>query len=133
MLLALTGPARLAHALTLNLHFKGAEKSATLVRVPQGQPVRLALRVEPGERRGQRGDCWLFAQTPAGPFSYNRFGWYSGEFRAGVLPMYKLRGRTVLKKDSLPAGEYVFTVCVDDNTDGVRDCTWRDDVTLVVE
>lgn len=117
----------------VRLHLAGASGSAPRQHWPRGRPVKLAVRLEPGDRAGQVSDCWLSAQTPFGLYSYNRHGWYKGNFRLGALRLRRIRGRTVLKKDSLPKGTYVFTACVDENADGVRDCTWRDDLTLVVD
>jgi aryl-phospho-beta-D-glucosidase BglC (GH1 family) len=93
------------------------------VTVGRGTPVAIAVRVSAGDDVGGRVECWLYAETPFGRFSY-RLGRSGNGWRRGMLPVYagplrSLSLRRVFYGTRLPVGEYTVHFAIDDTPDGL--------------
>ncbi|MCD6305841.1 MAG: hypothetical protein J7M32_06075 [Deltaproteobacteria bacterium] len=94
-----------------------ADGQGGVVVVQAGEPVSIAISLDPGDYAGQNADWWVVVSTPfAGPgdwFSYvYPGGWRQGIHRCIQTPLFTLSSTEVLGM-ALPAGNYVFYFALD--------------------
>ncbi len=113
----------------------GSETGET---VDFGDSVTLSTHLTAGDYLGRLVDVWIGFSTPYGVdyWLVEGAGWVESEtpLRAFVAPVADFEEfLPAIELAPAAAGDYVFTFALDDNSDGVYDGTWRDDVGFTVQ
>lgn len=106
--------------------------------ISQSSPITIQVRLSAGALKGQAVDCWIWAETPMGIYSYvYPQGWKAGLYPAmGVVTtaiMDISSPFTVMDKGILPRGNYQLQFAIDENADGHLDVTWADTIQMTIE
>ena len=120
-----------AAQVTPDIKANGGDENITL---NVGESFSLSISLSASGSDGESKDWWLYADTSFGAFSWvYPDGWKAGQIRTIVLPLLNLSGFSIPPDLTLPAGTYTFYFAIDDNSDGNRDATWSDSVTVTVQ
>jgi|GEM_PF-755432 len=117
---------------TPDIKVNGSDDSAT---IDSGNSISITIQLQSGDYHGQPSDCWVWAETPFGNYSYV----YPQGWRSGISPVMQfpltdvITPFEVLRDSSLPAGEYRIHFSVDNNADAKMDETWSDSVQFTID
>jgi hypothetical protein len=107
------------------------------ITVSSGNPVSIAISLEPDNLSGQNADWWLVELAPSEVINY--FDLSTGSMVPGLLPTYQgplfgFGSAQLLNSSDLSAGTHIFCFGVDLNMDGSLngDSLYYDFVTVVV-
>ena len=98
------------------------------VVLSQGQPVSIAISLNPGDKAGQTADWWVAVNTPFAPpgdwytFVYPGLNWLPGVNLCAQTGLFDLAPYEVLNM-TLPVGNYTFYFALDD-PDGAAIGPW---------
>jgi len=98
--------------------------------IEAGNNVSITISLNVGSHAGQDADCWVWAETPFGNYSYvYPQGWQQGIVPTMQFPLANvITPFEVLGDSTLPAGDYQVHFSVDNNADGHKDDSWSDSI-----
>jgi hypothetical protein len=97
--------------------------------------VAITVSLDPGGYVDQSLDCWLFADTSNGRYSYTPLGrWQAGSHLVTQTPPDILLLKQVYYNLApFGLGSYKLFLALDSNADGILDATWMDSVVIHVK